>query len=105
MAEVNHCDECHHEWMGDPNAKRCPTRECRSVKWNASVKTNQKPSVVAATMPSLGPRLPVVQPPESKHSQVWAPGTSRKTQTDFLAKYGREPSNRAEADLYAKRGW
>lgn len=50
-------------------------------------------------------RRPVVQSAKPEPSDVWAPGTSRKTKADFLEKYGRPPANRTEADGYAKRGY
>lgn len=47
------CDSCSHEWIpehedksGEPTGrlpKRCPSRECRSTRWNASENGNPYP--------------------------------------------------------------
>ena len=118
------CDRpgCGHVWI--PTSSKEPKRcaKCKSPAWNSGSKDRSvgQPGSLAVsktvdsssnldrpanpTMPIAGAGMPVVQSPEPKHSQVWAPGTSRKTQADFLAKYGREPLNKTEADSFAKGG-
>ena len=123
--EACKCDRCGYVWLSTSTAPGLPNRcaKCKSPAWNSSPKDRPvgQPGSLAVsktvdfssnldrpanpTMPSPGARRPVVQSPEPKHSDVWAPGTSRKTQADFLTKYGREPLNRTETDAYAKRGY
>jgi hypothetical protein len=32
------CDDCEHRWIAEGGLpKRCPSRKCRSVKWNSGV--------------------------------------------------------------------
>jgi len=119
--ECCQCDRCGHVWIPAgrlalsgsaliratisfliEKPKRCA--KCKSPAWNAKAGAKGK-AAEGATMPAPDARRPVVQSAEPKPSDVWAPGTSRKTQADFLAKYGREPRNRVEAELFAKRGY
>ena len=115
------CDRCGHVWMPAGIAirmhaaksasipavyhfmeepKRCA--KCKSPAWNAGVKGK---STAAPMIPVADVRQSVGQSVKPTPTDAWAPGTSRKMKIDFLVKYGREPKNRAETDLYAKRGW
>jgi hypothetical protein len=57
---VMECDACGHRWLpeGKSAPLRCPSRKCRSLKWNASVKPVQATPVVVKA-----PAVPIPAPP------------------------------------------
>ena len=40
---VNQCDDCGHRWIGKRDAKRCPSRKCRSTAWNTGGRLKPRP--------------------------------------------------------------
>jgi len=52
------CDECGHRWLQTPGVtpQRCPHRDCRSIKWNATAPTTpQSDSTTMVTTPVQAP--------------------------------------------------
>lgn len=69
------CEECGHVWLAeaaDPPA-RCPSRSCRSTKWNASASAaSAKPSRRPRYTPTKRPPLPAsFTPPAEEEKPVY----------------------------------
>ena len=64
-ARVSECDVCGHKWLpeGDKLPDRCPSRSCRSTKWNqaASPASPVPPASPKPTRPTLPPTSKPIQ--------------------------------------------
>jgi hypothetical protein len=52
---VNQCDDCGHQWIGKSEAKRSPSRKCRSTAWNTGGRLKPHPRYKRLVMDSLKP--------------------------------------------------
>ena len=62
--KVLQCDVCGHRWLpeGDNLPKQCPSRKCRSAKWNHKETTTVRVEAIQAAIPSVQPASTLPEP-------------------------------------------
>ena len=55
--KVLQCDVCSHRWLpeGDALPKQCPSRKCRSAKWNHKETPAAKADAIQTAIPAMQP--------------------------------------------------